>query len=178
MTTTFHPIVIGIKDKTEIGAIMNSIMVNLKNNIEENTGDFIEFATKQTKYIAKLETKRFAFRGDLEKGISHRVFKKSKRGEVFVRGDQEAKAMMNEFGTEGKFIPNRGKVSDWVRMKAPQFADSKVVPVGNPKNLPYSKSHVILNRSKNKFWGIARGKADKDLDNMFAHYIGKAIAKS
>lgn len=175
MSVTIHNIVVGVGATTNIQSEISRMMNTLKTNIEENTEEFIEFATKQAKYIAKLEVKRFAFRGDLENGIAHRVFKKNKIGEVFIKSDQIQKAIMNEFGQiPPRYIPNKGKVTEWVYQKAPKFIGSKVIPVG----FAGGDSRVIAPNPRNRFWGVTQAIIEKDIDNMFAHYLERAIEKS
>ena len=175
MSVTIHNIVVGVGAGTNIQAEINKMMNKLKTNLEVNQEDFIEFVTKQTKYIAKLEVKRFAFKGDLENGIAHRVFKKNKMGEVFIKSDQQQKAIMNEFGQiPPRFIPNTGKVTEWVNQKAPKLMGMKMIPVG----FSGRGSHVIAPNPRNRFWGITQQIVEKDIDNMFAHYLTKAIEKS
>ena len=182
MSYTVHTITIGVSPTTNIQGEINKVMVNLKNNIENNNMDFIEFVTKQTKYIAQLETKKFAFRGDLERGIAHRVFKKEKRGEVFIKSDQQQKAIMNEFGVTNpenyRGIPyavrKTSKLQDWSRQKAPQWINTPFVIIGKPN----TGSRVIAPNPKNRFWSVTQSLVEKDIDNMYDNYITKMIERS
>lgn len=176
MSYTIHNIYVGLpQGRTNIKGMIEQIMGNLISNLQNNQEEFIEFVTKQTEYIAKLETQRFAFKGDLERGIAHRIFKKSKRGEVFIKSNQIKKAIMNEFGqVPPRKVPNVGKMREWVEKKAPQFIGSKFVPVG----FKGGGSHVIAPDPLNRFWGTTQALVEKDIDNMFAHYLTKAIEMS
>ena len=182
MSYTIHNIEIGLpQGRANIKGMVEQIMGRLTTNLRENQEEFIEFATRQTEMIAKLETKRFAFTGALEKGITHRVFKKAKRGEVFIKSDQVQKAIMNEFGADNqnyRGIPYAVKMTSrlkaWAREKAPQWADKTFVVVGKPS----TRSHVIAPNPQNRFWGTTQMLVEKDIDNMFAHYLTKAIERS
>ena len=182
MSVTIHNIVIGVGTRTNIQSEINKMMNTLKTNLEVNQEDFIEFATKQAKYVAKLETKRFGWRGYLENGIAHRVFKKNKMGEIFIKSDQVQTAIMMEFGAtdihEYKGIPYSVLVDEklraWARDKAPQWIGMPYIVIGKPG----SGSHVIAPNPRNRFWGVTQAIVEKDIDNMFAHYLTKAIEKS
>src|SRR3990167_589483 len=151
--------------------VAHFLLSNLRNNQEE----FIEFATRQTELIAKLETKRFAFKGKLENAIVRKVFPRAKRGEVFIAGNQNKKAIMNEFGqSPPKKVPNIGEMREWVEKKAPHLLGNDFVPVG----FPGGRSHVISPNPQNRFWGVTAALVERDIDNMFAHYLTKAIEKS
>lgn len=175
MTVTIHKITIGVREKTNIQSEIEKVMQKLKANLEEGQGDFIEFATKQTKFVAKLETQKFTFKGDLERGISHRYFRRMKKGEVFVKSDQQKKAIMNEFGQEPPtLVPNKGKMRSWVEQKAPSQINKKFIRVG----FADGGSHVKAPNPQNRFWGITQQKIARDIENMFAHYIERAIERS
>ncbi len=182
MSYTVHTIVVGVSPTTNIQSEINKMMTNLKSNIENNNMDFIEFVTKQTMYVAKLETKKFAFRGDLERGIAHRVFKGEKRGEVFIKSDQQQKAIMNEFGAQNiqeyNNIPYSvlvdTKLRDWARQKAPRWVGKPFIVIGKPA----SGSRVIAPNPKNRFWGVTQAIVEKDLDNMYDAYLTKIIESS
>lgn len=182
MSIKTHIINIGIEKTSNFQAVIGEIMGNLIKNIEDNKGEFTEFATKQAMYIAKLETKKFTFRGDLERGIVHRVFKKSNRGEIFVKSDQIQKAIMNEYGVTNpenyKGIPYAVKMTSklkaWAEQKAPKWADKSFVIVGKPG----TRSRVIAPTPLNRFWGTTIEIMNKQLPDMFAHYLDKAIEKS
>lgn len=182
MSITIHNIVVGVGTGTNIQLEIDKMMNKLKTNLEVNQEDFIEFATKQAMFIAKSETKRFRFRGDLENGIAHRVFKKNKMGEVFIKSDQQQKAIMMEFGAtdihEYKGIPYSVLVDEklraWARDKAPQWIGMPYIVIGKLG----SGSHVIAPNPRNRFWGITQQIVEKNIDNMFAHYLTKAIEKS
>src|SRR3990167_1965308 len=99
MSYTVHNITIGLPSgKATVRGLVEQVMGNLVSNLRNNQEEFIEFATRQTELIAKLETKRFAFKGKLENAIVRKVFPRAKRGEVFIAGNQNKKAIMNEFG--------------------------------------------------------------------------------
>ena len=183
MSYTIHNIEIGLpQGRANIKGMIEQVMGNLISNLRNNQEEFIEFVTKQTEYIAKLETKRFAFKGELERGITHRIFKKAKRGEVFIKSDQVQKAIINEFGVTNpenhRGIPYAVKMTSrlkaWAREKAPQWADKTFVVVGKPN----TRSHVIAPNPQNRFWGTTQMLVEKDIDNMFAHYLTKAIERS
>ena len=153
---TVHNIVVDIDKSINLRPVMDKIITNLKTNLTGNHEEFIEVITKMTEYIAKLETKRFAFKGDLERGIAHRIFKKAKRGEVFIKSDQVQKAIMNEFGVTSpenhRGMPYARKMTsrlkEWARKKAPQWADKSFIIVGKPN----TGSHVIAPNPQNRFW--------------------------
>ena len=174
MGTYTHTFRIGVNAGANMQNVTNQIMGNLKKNMEEETGNFTEFVTKQAMYMAKLETQRFRFRGDLEKGIAHRYFKKTNKGEVFIKSDQIKIAIMNEFGTEPRFVPMNSKLREWAEMKAPHLAGRKGIMIGGKGG----GSHVISPNPLNRFWGITVEKVNRDIDNMFAHYIEKILEKS
>lgn len=172
MVTKIHIIPVGVKSGINLQNEIKKVMGNLKENIEINKGEFVEFVTNQTKYVAKLETQRFRFLGDLEKGITSRIYKKSNRGEVFVIGDQQKKAQWMEEGVKEHRVKNQGKINQWVRKKAPHLTNNEWIRVGSPRG------NIPLGKSKNKFWGVTRQIIENDIDKMFAHYIEKAIEKS
>lgn len=175
MTFTYHQIVLGVTDKTQIIPQLNMVMEKLKFNLETNQDQFIEFAGRQTKYIAKLETRRFKHKGKLEEAIAHRTFKKSKRTEIFVAGQQAFVARANEEGVAPHLISTDDMdIKDWIYDKAPHLTGIKYLRVG----YPHGGSHQIKGRTKNKFWGRTARIVEKDLDNMFAHYLEKAIKQS
>lgn len=173
MSVTIHNIVVGVGAKTNIQSEITKMMNRLKANIENNNEDFIDFVTRQTMFVAKLETQRFRFRGDLENSIAHRIFKKTKRGEVFIKSDQIQKAIMNEFGQiPPHFVLNTGKMEDWVQQKAPQLMDKELILVGGPRG------NVHAPNPKNRFWGVTQEIIAKDIDNMFASYLEKTMRES
>ena len=182
MSYTVHNIEIGLpQGRANIKGMIEQVMGNLITNLRENQEEFIEFVTKQTEYIAKLETKRFTFRGDLERGITHRIFRKAKKGEVFIKSDQVQKAIINEFGAGNEnyrgipyAVKMTSRLKEWAREKAPQWADKTFVVVGKPN----TRSHVISPNPQNRFWGTTQMLVEKDIDNMFAHYLTKAIERS
>ena len=173
MSVTIHNIIVGVGSRTNIQGEISKMMSKLKSNIETNNADFIDFITRQTMYVAKLETQRFRFRGDLENGIAHRIFRKTKRGEVFIKSDQIQKAIMNEFGQiPPKFVLNTGKMEDWVQQKAPHLIDKELILVGG------AKGNVHAPNPKNRFWGVTQKIIAKDIGNMFASYLEKTMRES
>ena len=183
MSYTVHNIIIGLpQGRANIKGMVEQIMGNLTNNLRNNQEEFIEFATKQTEYIAKLEAKRFAFQGKLEKSINHKIFRKAKRGEVFIQGNANKQAIMNEFGVTNPVnykghsyaVKMTPLLSKWAFEKAPQWIGKEFVVVGKPG----TRSHVIAPNPRNRFWSVTQQLVEKDIDNMFAHYLTKAIEMS
>jgi len=183
MSYIVHNIEIGLPSgRANIKGMVEQVMGNLVSNLRNNQEEFIEFATKQTEYIAKMETKRFAFQGKLENAVVRRVFPRAKRGEVFIQGNANKVAIMNEFGVTNpvnyKGYPYAVKMtpllSKWAFEKAPQWIGKDFVVVGKPG----TRSHVIAPNPRNRFWGTTQAIVEKDIDNMFAHYLEKAIRMS
>ena len=175
MSFTYHQIVIGVMDKTQIIPEMNKVMNKLKFNLENEQSNFIDFAGKRTKRLAKLETKRFEHTGRMGDAIAFRTFKKAKRTEIFVAGKEAFVARANEEGVAPHLVSTDDiDIQDWIMDKAPQMTGAKYVRVG----YPHGGSHQIRGRTKNKFWGRTASIVERDLDNMFAQYLEKAIKQS
>ena len=85
MVTTTHNIEVGIKPTTNMQGEINKMMGRFKKNVTKGKGDFIQSVTVITKNLAQKEAQLNQFRGDLWRGIAMKFFKKTGRGEVFIK---------------------------------------------------------------------------------------------
>ena len=173
MTTTIHNIYMGVGNNN-IKSIIDNVMGNLINNIENNNGEFIETITLETKRMMQYNVAKFAFKGNLMRGIGSRVFKKTKRGEVYIKDDQALIAAINEFGVKPHLVPNVGEMREWVNQKAPKFANARSIPVGYRGG----GSHVIIPNPINKFWQPTAEMINQKIPDIFGLYLERIIENS